>query len=361
MNPRFRPPRPAVLALLASLALTGCISNTVAPDQMAADWQAEILRSRPSPIDVSGTYLERGEGPSMDFSKTGRLMTTSLASVLFEGVRPRPPNSHEIQLVQHGVGRLECHLRRDGATIWSHEFAITVDAANGLVVLPPAERTVDGPGPTSGAARSRVRLFKGADGRLYAHVDFSASGVFALIPVSVAFDRWSRWAPSSPAALATIAEDEARRRAAQAGQPCPEFSAMDLAGQPVSPAQLRGQVAVLHFWSQPARGRASVGDVGQLARIRASYGAASLNVISICLDGTREQLEALAREHRMDWRHVHDAGGWDGPLARQFALAGRPLFFLLDRSGQIVARDMAVGRIALELRRACVLPAPAPP
>ena len=70
----------AALGLGVGLFTTGCVSFfSLEPAELTAEWKMEIQRPHPLPVDLSGTYLDRGLFAGPDYQNKGALTTASLA------------------------------------------------------------------------------------------------------------------------------------------------------------------------------------------------------------------------------------------------------------------------------------------
>lgn len=121
------------------------------------------------------------------------------------------------------------------------------------------------------------------------------------------------------------------------GEEAPPFEARDLQGNVLSPASLRGRVALLEFWtswSPPSRERIPV-----LRETHAALREKGFEIVGICLDPSertdRETFEAFLRREEISWPQVFDGDGFRSPVARSFAVERVPTSFLLDRKGRI--------------------------
>jgi hypothetical protein len=331
--------RPHVISFAACSLLAGCFSPVpLTPQQIPPSWRIEIERSRPGPVDLTGTYLNAGEA-TIPSRKTYPVSRSPLSTTLFPTPEKPLPRTEEVQLVQRSQTVLAWVLRRNGETVGSGEFKIEVDPQTGIVALPSeTSGGVSGKIPSVAVTHRRLLLKKGEDGFLYIHVAQSAAGLFTIVPAVLTTERWGRWEPSTPEALARVREDESRLRALAVGQPFPDFTATDANGRLMTLEQSLGRATLVHFWSfRNQRDRDTLVD---LVKFHAKRAQDEISIISICLDdaGEPEKLSAFLQEKGVTWPQIRDGRDAQGPLAGQFTLRSLPVVFVLDRGGVIRAR-----------------------
>jgi peroxiredoxin len=124
------------------------------------------------------------------------------------------------------------------------------------------------------------------------------------------------------------------------GKPFPGFAEQNLAGRPLSPAALKGKVVLIDFWAMwcgPC--------VDELPNVVAAYNqhhAAGFEILGISLDreGDRQKLVDFTKEHKMPWPQFYDGKYWQNKLAVKYGINSIPATFLLDRDGNIAAKNL---------------------
>ena len=118
----------------------------------------------------------------------------------------------------------------------------------------------------------------------------------------------------------------------------PELSMPDVEGRNRNLSDLEGQVILLSFWS-----------VGQdehklfnvdLADIYAKYHARGLEVYQVSLDIDKPSWAAVVKSQNLPWISVNDGYGTQSPAVISYNVDHIPSLFVIDRSGDIVARDI---------------------
>ena len=122
--------------------------------------------------------------------------------------------------------------------------------------------------------------------------------------------------------------------ATRVGGNIPDFSAVDIDGNHVSPATFRGKVVLLYF-GYPEQVLTDVDTIYQ------EYHTKGFDVIgvSVCGWNKEEALRNRVRENNFLGQHIYDGGGWSGPLAKQFGIdlwREQPALVLIDKDGKII-------------------------
>ncbi len=114
------------------------------------------------------------------------------------------------------------------------------------------------------------------------------------------------------------------------GTPAPDFSLVDLQGQPVRLAHYRGRVLLLDVWAKwcgPCRAEAP-----RLAALYEKYRERGLAIVGLSPD-LPEDITAFVRQFRHTWPQVSEP--YDGPAHRLLRVVGYPTHVLIDRDGRI--------------------------
>jgi thiol-disulfide isomerase/thioredoxin len=144
------------------------------------------------------------------------------------------------------------------------------------------------------------------------------------LTVDLPQDRAETWtAPAAPEEL-------------RPGVLAPLFTATDLKGNPFALEGLRKRPVLLDFWASTCP--PCLKNVIPLRRIAEEY-AGRLAIVGVSLDEERPAFEAFAYNQHLPGFQIFDGGGWHGPIARLYGVAGTgiPRYILLDADGRIVA------------------------
>ena len=129
----------------------------------------------------------------------------------------------------------------------------------------------------------------------------------------------------------------------EVGTRAPDFSARDLAGNPVSLADLQGEVVLLNIWAtwcEPCRD-----EMPSMQRVHERLGPEGLKIVAVSIDaagGAMDasghpggNIEAFAREYGLTFGIWHDPSG---AIQRTYRTTGVPESFVIDRSGFITRK-----------------------
>ncbi|HVS14638.1 MAG TPA: TlpA disulfide reductase family protein [Thermoanaerobaculia bacterium] len=111
------------------------------------------------------------------------------------------------------------------------------------------------------------------------------------------------------------------------------FRLPTLDGRTLGPADYRGQVVVLDFWTTwcgPCRAQSKI-----LAGLQQEYAGRGLVVLGVNLAEPDEVVESFLAEQPAEWPTLLDR---DGSLSLQAEVFGLPTMVILDRSGSVVYR-----------------------
>jgi peroxiredoxin len=86
-----------------------------------------------------------------------------------------------------------------------------------------------------------------------------------------------------------------------------------------------------------------VGEVPLLKELYVKYLDRGVAVVGISLDEEVKPVQEMVRSKGMSWPQIHDA---DQSLVKLFNVKGTPTYFLIDREGKIVAKDIPMKRLS---------------
>jgi thiol-disulfide isomerase/thioredoxin len=116
------------------------------------------------------------------------------------------------------------------------------------------------------------------------------------------------------------------------------FRVVDMAGDRVSMADLRGRVVLIEFWATWCP--PCLADIPWLKKAREAHGD-RLEIVGVSLDVIdRAALVSWLRRHDVGWRQVYDGRGWSSPAIEPFGFEGIPFNVLIGPDGQVVGTDV---------------------
>jgi thiol-disulfide isomerase/thioredoxin len=152
--------------------------------------------------------------------------------------------------------------------------------------------------------------------------------------------------PSS--ALATKAAG-AKTRLDSVGKPI-QLVAPTLDGKQFDLKRYRGKLVLVHYWAswcEPCKD-----DITLLRRLHAEYGRKNFAVVGVNLDDDRNALEQFARDQKLPWPQLYEAGGLESRLATEMGIFTLPVgMILIDATGKVVNRQIHAGELEQELAK----------
>jgi len=196
--------------LVVILGGVACVSSKGARrDTLPSDWITALPASGTRGADVAGAYVELGQQLDAHYTRNGIIgpanLSTFLASKTLGSSTVRRPagGGATVELRRVDDTHFELITRVDGAVTdrFAHESETEKDT--GTMVLHRNESLpTDGAVLVAGYVRFNFRLWRGADGRLYAHGTRRAVASVMLLPAMVSNEVWYRWDPATSEALA---------------------------------------------------------------------------------------------------------------------------------------------------------------
>jgi cytochrome c biogenesis protein CcmG, thiol:disulfide interchange protein DsbE len=139
---------------------------------------------------------------------------------------------------------------------------------------------------------------------------------------------------AATALMAACTADTDAYRPLQPGDPAPDFSAADLAGDTLRLSALAGPVLlnVWATWCPPCRE-----EMPALQELHERFSDRGLHVVGVTIDGARDgnAVQRFLNELGITFLILHDPAD---RVSRLFRTSGVPETFLIDRGGRIVHR-----------------------
>jgi len=129
------------------------------------------------------------------------------------------------------------------------------------------------------------------------------------------------------------------------GDPAPDFTLNDIAGNPISLSSLKGKVVLLDFWASWCRPCRI--ENPNLVKAYKKYHAKGFEVLSVSLDGMPQQqkpkedwLNAIEKDGLIWNTHISDLKGWESEAVGIYGVESIPFTLLIDREGIILGKNL---------------------
>ncbi|MBR2032699.1 MAG: AhpC/TSA family protein [Alistipes sp.] len=164
-----------------------------------------------------------------------------------------------------------------------------------------------------------------------------------LIYYRTVVDAVSKSYPMSPY-LITLSNDIARMEARLSLlnsielRTYPELKGKDMYGNEVALSSLKGEVVLVDFWSAEA-GNSNAFNA-ELKEIYEEYESRGFRVYQVSADTSKAAWVTAVQEQQLPWISVCDFKGKASPMLHAYNVRKLPSNFLIDRDGNIVAKDL---------------------
>ncbi|MBK9593205.1 MAG: TlpA family protein disulfide reductase [Crocinitomicaceae bacterium] len=124
-----------------------------------------------------------------------------------------------------------------------------------------------------------------------------------------------------------------------AGGKAPEINLNDTNGKALPLSSLKGKVVLIDFWASwcmPCRQ-----ENPNVVRMYDKYKDKGFTVYSVSLDESKDAWLKAIKDDNLSWpNHVSDLKGWQSSAAALYSVTSIPATFLLDREGNIIAKNL---------------------
>ena len=117
-----------------------------------------------------------------------------------------------------------------------------------------------------------------------------------------------------------------------------DFSAPNPEGKVISLKESLGKVTIVDFWASwcgPCRK-----ENPNVVAIYKELHSKGLNIVGVSLDKDAAKWKEAIAKDKLTWTQVSNLKFWDEPIAAQYKVEAIPATFILDASGNIVAKDL---------------------
>ena len=117
-----------------------------------------------------------------------------------------------------------------------------------------------------------------------------------------------------------------------------DFSAPNPEGKIISLKERLGKVTIVDFWASwcgPCRQ-----ENPNVVAIYKEFHSKGLNIIGVSLDKDKAKWKEAILKDKLTWNQVSNLKFWDEPIAAQYKVQSIPATFILDASGNVIAKDL---------------------
>ncbi|MDR2563219.1 MAG: TlpA family protein disulfide reductase [Prevotellaceae bacterium] len=118
----------------------------------------------------------------------------------------------------------------------------------------------------------------------------------------------------------------------------PDVKLPDSEGREIALSSLRGKVVLLSFWSPEDKGLLM--DNMELLETYGKYSSKGFEIYQISLDQSRDRWLQAVHNQQLPWISVSDMKGVNSPVVGLYNLTKLPANFLIDKNGELIARDI---------------------
>ncbi|WP_165075550.1 redoxin family protein [Paludisphaera rhizosphaerae] len=118
-------------------------------------------------------------------------------------------------------------------------------------------------------------------------------------------------------------------------------------GSTIDAGSLQGKPYLVVFWASWG-GQSVRRELPDVMKLAEKYRDKGFQVIGVCLDSNKAELEAFQKELALPWPQIFEPNGMEGRLAVEYGIISLPTMFLVDAQGKVVNRNL---RSASEVER----------
>ncbi len=122
------------------------------------------------------------------------------------------------------------------------------------------------------------------------------------------------------------------------GMPAVDFALNDTTGNPISISSFQGKILLIDFWASWCRPCRI--ENPNVVKLYNDYKDKGFEIIGVSFDESRSKWIDAIHQDQLTWPHVSDLKGWSSAAGKLYAVNSIPATVLLDREGNIVAKNL---------------------
>ena len=122
------------------------------------------------------------------------------------------------------------------------------------------------------------------------------------------------------------------------GQPAVDFALNDTNGNPIAISSFQGKILLIDFWASwcaPCRR-----ENPNVVKLYKDFSDKGFEIIGVSFDDDHGKWVNAIQQDELTWPHVSDLKGWASAAGKLYAINSIPATVLLDREGNIVAKNL---------------------
>lgn len=136
----------------------------------------------------------------------------------------------------------------------------------------------------------------------------------------------------------TLSERVATLKSVSIGMPAVDFALNDTTGNPISISSFQGKILLIDFWASWCRPCRI--ENPNVVKLYNDYKDKGFEIIGVSFDENRSKWIDAIHQDQLTWPHVSDLKGWSSAAGKLYAVNSIPATVLLDREGNIVAKNL---------------------
>ena len=133
-------------------------------------------------------------------------------------------------------------------------------------------------------------------------------------------------------------EENENMSAVATGIKAPDIVLPNPDGDTIRLSSLKGKYVLVDFWASWCRPCRIENPV--LVKSYQKYNSKGFEIFQVSLDKNKESWTDAIEKDQLDWYHVSDLKFWESEPAKNYRVQGIPANFLLDRQGNIIAKNL---------------------
>ncbi len=118
-------------------------------------------------------------------------------------------------------------------------------------------------------------------------------------------------------------------------------------GVTIDVKQFRGKLLCICFWD--SNSKVAVDDLPLLKALYDAHHSQGFEIVGVNLDPVKAAVTPLLTQQGVKWPQIHEPGGPESPLARDFGINSLPTMFIVDGEGKVLNRGATVADLKTTL------------